>query len=221
MNVPSYIPPQLKSLWQESFSAAVVNVGPVAATVVANKAILEKVPVVQRSADTLVPISFTISGEQLISRTEDGEDYLTAVLSDTQPYYVPNKHGTFSVEQFTQSVLQKFADTINAEQLVGDVDHQFYDHVLKQNYSDSMIKRALKQKPGIAKAVKAVVENGKLFLRLLVDKRYRKVLEKARGLSLEALVSKDANGTVTDGTLLGFTFAVNQTPVNQRAVVYG
>ena len=58
-----------------------------------------------------------------------------------------------------------------------------------------------------------------MWVRAIIDKRYKKIIEKANGVSLEAIVSRDANGNVTDGDLLGFTFAVNQRPVNPRAVI--
>jgi hypothetical protein len=219
--IPNFVPSHLKDQWSTVYTSALPR-GDAFATVFANQWVLQNALVqepVKRSAETLSRLSFTIQEEQLIARTEDGEDYMTAVLSDNQPYIVPSSDGKITVERFSDSVLQKFADIINKEQLVGDTDHEFYDSCLNQNLSNEQIKRALKQKPGIAKAVRAVIDKGRLFLRLLIDKRYRKVLEKAKGLSLEALVSKDQNGTVLDGDLLGFTFAIDQTPVNQRAVM--
>jgi hypothetical protein len=219
--IPNHIPQHMQPMWQSVYNES-LSQGQTMATVLANKWVLQNSVVrepVCRASETLVPIKFAITAEHMIVRSSEGQDYVTAVLSDDQPYWVPDMHGQWSMEQFTGTVLEKFAATINKETPVGDMDHKFYDTVLKQNFSDEMIKRALKQKPGIVKAVQAVVNKGKLYLRLLIDKRYKKVIEKAKGLSLEAMVSKDSTGKVVDGTLLGFTVAVDHTPVNQRAVM--
>ena len=83
--------------------------------------------------------------------------------------------------------------------------------------SDDEIKETLKAKKGIVKTVKALYEKDTLWLRLLIDKRYQKQLDKAKGLSLEAFVSKDDNGHVTEGDFMGFSVIVDEPIANPRA----
>jgi hypothetical protein len=156
-------------------------------------------------------ITFTIdTSEALISRTEDGEEYISAVLSDTGV----DSCGTAMPEE----VLKRWAEQINRDTPVGDVDHEEYDKLIQAGYTNEQVKSKLKAKKGIAKAIKAIVDKGKLWVRLLIDKRYRNVVNKANGLSVEAIVTKDMDtNSIVDGDLLGFTFAVNHTAANPRA----
>jgi hypothetical protein len=150
-------------------------------------------------------------GEDFIKRTDDGEEYITAVLQDV--------FGDADGVQWTPEVLVKFAEEINRNGIVGDIDHSEYDRILSDALTDEQVRAMLSQKGGIAKAVRAVFQDGKLFIKALIDKRYKKQIQEAKGLSLEAVVTKDLTGRVTDGNILGFTFAVNSEPANPRAVV--
>jgi hypothetical protein len=77
-----------------------------------------------------------------------------------------------------------------------------------------------KEKKGIAKTLKAIYKDGKLWIRAVIDKRYSNAVQNSKGLSLEAVVTKDSmTNTVIDGDILGFTFGVHQSPINSRAVV--
>jgi len=96
---------------------------------------------------------------------------------------------------------------------LGDVDHKEFESLVQAMYSEDEVKERIKEKPSIAKAVKAVFDNGALWVKAILDKRYRKMLEKSKGVSLEAIVETDNIGTVLAGDLLGFTFGINEDPV--------
>lgn len=147
----------------------------------------------------------------LIKRSSDGEAYFEAVLMDE----LPNEDGI----RFTPEALMGWADYINKNGLLGDVDHEEYDRLVEKGYSHEQIKSFLKNKMNsISKALKAVYDQGKLWVRGIIDKRYIKQLENAKGLSLEALADLDVvNNVVKGGELLGFTWNKNTTPASSSA----
>lgn len=159
-------------------------------------------------------IQFEIdTSKEFISATDSGEEYINAVLTDR----FPDSDG----DSWSESEMRMFADQVNNEfQPVGDVDHQEYDALMRAGLTDDEVIAKLREKKGIAKAVKAVVQDGRLWLRLMFDKRYKNVIKNAKGLSLEALRLRDNSGQVTGAKLLGFTFGVNHIPRNSRAIVY-
>lgn len=157
-------------------------------------------------------LTFTIQDGQLIKRTDNGEEYITAVLADIDANSLGEKH--------TPEVLKRWADQINANPIVGDIDHQEYDKILSAAVTDEDVRAMFRDKKGIAKTLKAIYKDGKLYIRAVIDKRYKDVVQKAKGLSLEAVVTRDlTTNTIIDGDILGFTFGVSGTPVNSRAVI--
>lgn len=215
--LPDYIkklPSALRARWIKIFNSILETNGEEMAFIVANKWLTRQIKPTEMKAkteNTRQRITFKIDSKQLIKKTESGEEYISAVLADEHP----DSEG----DSYTPEVLKKFADSINKNLPVGDVDHELYTNLLESNISDEGIIDTLKKKKGIAKAVKAIVDKGKLWLRILIDKRYRNVVNKAKGLSIEALVNKDENGKIYDGEFLGFTFGVKHNPVNERAVI--
>lgn len=153
------------------------------------------------------------TSKEFIKRSDSGEEYLVAMLQDV--------YGDSDGIQWSAATLQKFADQINSGKvIVGDVDHEVWDKVLDSSITDEEIAQRLSQKRGIAKSVSAIFENGKLYVKTLIDKRYKKLLQsQAKGLSLEAVVTRNDDGKVIDGEILGFTFIVNDTPANPRTSI--
>ena len=65
----------------------------------------------------------------------------------------------------------------------------------------------MKNKNGIAKAFKAIVDKGKLFIRTTFDKRYRKRIMESKGVSIEgAFVRDKTTNKFIGGTVFGFSF---------------
>jgi hypothetical protein len=221
-NLPSYVKGRseaVKKKWIAIFNAVDKTDGESKAFAIANtwlkKQVKEK-KVVARTEASVERLFFTIDSSNLIKRTDDGEEYISAVLSDDLPYKTP----TGEMEHFPRHVLEKWAKQINSEILVGDIDHEEYDKVINQVNSVDEMKLLMKRKPGIAKTVKAILDDGKLWIRALIDKRYKKVVEQAKGLSIEAYVTKrNPDGSIADADLFGFSFGVNHQPVNPRAVI--
>lgn len=213
-SLPSYVkkaPEKLQRGWLQVFNTAFEKYGEKRAFVIANawlKEKLSKKSFVKRSA-----VKFEmVNDKSFIKRSSDGEDYITFVLNSVEQH-VDGK-------SFSEPMLKKWAEYINNNpDIVGDVDHLFYDKVLSSTLSDEQIRRVLKSKRGIAKTVKAVYEKGKLWVKAAIDKRYRKIIEKAKGVSAEALCTWD-NNIAVDGELLGFTFNVNTNPADSYAGVY-
>jgi len=163
-------------------------------------------------------LSFNVvtEGKELIKRASNGDEYVDFVMAD-------NKEDSEGLT-ITEDALKVWAEEINnGKVLVGDIDHEEYDYVLSSIADpDEAASIIATMKKGIAKTVKAFVKKGKLFVRAIIDKRYRSMIEKFKGVSLEAFMDtkQTATGKVaTGGDLLGFTFAVKANPVNSRAVM--
>jgi len=212
--LPAYVkgrPREIITKWVEVFNLVSDVNGEDLAFVVANKWLKKyyedhkyvKRCIVQMEVDT---------SEKFISRSDDGEEYITLVLGSTEPH----KDGLV----YSESLLKKWEGDINQGKLNigGDIDHELYDKLLDSGLSDDTIRKELKSKPSIAKAFKAIYENGKLFLRAMIDKRYRKIINESKGVSAEAFVKMDNNQAI-DGELLGFSFNVKTTPADNFAGV--
>ena len=207
MKIPTYVEKQeqsVKAKWISIFNEASKDEGSDVGLMVANlwlKRYLDSI------APTLERIQFEVddSKPELVTRSENGQEYVSFKLADIAK-------DQFGIKM-TPKVLQEWADKINnGANLQGDVDHQEYDRLLALGLSEEDIKDKLIGKNGLATAVQAIYEKGKLWVRALIDKRYKKVISKAKGVSMEALIQKDTDGNVLEGDLLGWTFAVNHNP---------
>lgn len=210
-SLPQYVKNKTSSVrkkWVAIFNRVYKEEGEEVAFIVANKWLKKQKQPIKRS---IVTFEADTSGE-FIKRSDDGEDYITLKLGSS------NKHG--DGKQYSETLLKKWADWINSGNMItGDGDHEFYDKVMSGYYTDEQIKHLLKSKSGIAKGIKAMFDKGTLYLRALIDKRYRNKIEQAKGVSAEAFVSYGEDGTIEDGDLLGFTFNFHTSPADPGAGV--
>lgn len=220
MPIPSYIdslPGTIKAKWLSIYRQLLKSKGSEVSLLVANKWLQRQIKVSSIEGKTdkayfIEKVSFSMSDSQLIKKTEDGEEYVDFVLTDLG---VDGKG-----DSYPKALIEKWTKQVNSETFVGDIDHEEYDDIVGKASTVEQAAELIKSaKRGIAKTVKAIFDKGKMFVRAVIDKRYKKTIEKARGVSLEAIVTRDVNGNIVDGDLLGFTFAVNQNPVNSRAVI--
>ena len=220
-DLPSYVmklSDANKSRWIEIFNAAYEKYGEEKALLLANtwlKRNIKKESVVAKSTASVEHLVFTVdTSSELIKRADDGEDYIDFILTDDKP----DDEGVV----YPPELLKKWADQINSGQLLlGDFDHEKFNVLVKQGLRPNDVMQRLKTKPGIAKMIKAVIDKGKLWVRTVIDKRYKKLIkEKAKGVSLEAsLIRDDTTNEIIDGVLGGFTFAINSNPHNERAMI--
>lgn len=210
--VPEYVKqlgPSIENKWTVAYSAGLpYGEGPAlfAANQILNSPTVQE-QIMARTERVVETLTVTIdTTEQIISRTDDGEEMISFKLADV----FEDSKGV----QIPEHILQAWADAINAgKTLLGDVDHNYLNDLALQGLSMEEIKAKMATKPGIAKTVKAVFEKGRLWVQAVLDKRYRKVIEKSKGVSLEAHIKRDSQGKVFEGSLLGFTFGVKKDPV--------
>lgn len=147
-----------------------------------------------------------------VSRSESGNLVHTYVLSDIHP----DKEGKAP----SLNLLQKFAKFINESTPEVDTNHELFNEMSRlQNSNIEAVSRAMQFKKGMAKMVDAVVDAGKLVVKVLFDKRYEKHVDSIKGMSLEGAFEYDElTRTWTDGVPLGATFATSGEPYNPRAV---
>jgi hypothetical protein len=213
-DLPSYVKTkdsEVMAKWVAIFNASYEKYGEEKAFILANtwlkKHLTTKRDYVKRSF-----VKFEVdSSKKYISRDKNGNEYISLVLSST------NKH--LDGKQFSEKTLKRWNESINVEPIIGDVDHILYDRIINSGLSDEAIKSTLKKKPGIAKTVKSVYQKGKLWVRVYTDKRYSKLLEKVRGVSVEAACNV-SDSPDKDWELLGFTFNVKTTPADPTTGVH-
>jgi len=196
---------KLKKGWVAVFNQAYNKYGEEKAFIMANAWLKKQVSskkFIKRSIITLQ----AEGGKHFIQRDANGDEYISFVLSTNMPH----KDG----RQFTEENLKEWAEYINANPIIGDIDHQFYDYILKAGVSDEAVVNLLKNKKGIAKSVKAAYEKGKLWVKAIIDKRYKRLVDKSRGVSVEAVCDMGKD----NWDLLGFTFNVNTTPADAAGV---
>jgi len=152
--------------------------------------------------------------DMFIQKADDGNFYIEGTLSDI----FPDSDGW----SFTEEALENFAAQINNLPLFGGITHQEWQE-LKMKYShlseNEFIAKARTERKGILKTIKAIYENGKLWIKALVDKRYINHVKKFNKMSLEAFVPPEnkKGKQYTGGTILGF--ALDNNAINPRAIV--
>jgi hypothetical protein len=183
-----------------------------------NEEILEEtVPVEEEPKQKVIRVTFEMDSEGVfIKQDADGNDYVDMVLQDV----FEQEDGL----KYPAELLQQWADDINSGKidLIGDnTSHELYDSILDKYVDPDVIVAKLaeaKKSKGIAKGIKAVFEKGRLWVRTIIDKRYKRHV-KNKGVSLEALVDVSEDGTVLGGDLLGFTYMLNGKPQAARGAV--
>jgi len=216
-DLPSYVKKLNADLitgWVSVYNAAHEKYGEKEAILIANAWLKKQLPIKKMIKRSVINFQLDTS-RGFIKRSRDGEEYITFVLNSTEPH----RDG----KMFSESMLKKWARIINETPTMvggGDIDHLMYDKLLDSSISDDAAREVLRSKKGIAKMVKAIYDNGKLFVRAIIDKRYRRLVEQSKGVSAEAFCEwDDDNKVAIDGDLLGFTFNVNTTPADYGAGV--
>lgn len=223
-NLPSYIKKLSKTVrakWISIFNQVYEQDGESIAFRVANKwlkkHISSKKDLVGKAGNSPVDeyfsLTFNFPENEIVFKAEGDEEYIEAVLTDID-YDSDGR-------KLDESFLYELAEQINKNGLVGDFDHEQLEE-LKKRYlgNPEAITREMKRKKGIAKAVKAVVNKGKLWIKALIDKRYKKRILASKGLSLEGFFRRKEGGDTYDGgTIFGFTFGEKMNPRNPRALI--
>lgn len=156
--------------------------------------------------------------ELVINATGD-EITFEAVLASTMEFM----QNATTKRKFSEAALKNLADQINNfGSTHPDFDHETLNGLVKQ-YGDNyeMIMNALPKSKGLIKSIKAIYEKGKLWIRGVLDKKYKRIMKDVKGLSIEA-ISTDVDApsnTINSAKYLGFTFAVNKNPKISNAVV--
>lgn len=213
--LPAYIrklPEFVQKSWMKVFNASFSQYGESKAFAIANSWVKKRLKktgegFTANSADFgyLEVYSFQLQpdGEEFIKNSEDGELTLTGILSDTIPWINPS---TGEVMSYTPECLETFANQINTEgTTMPDLEHSEYDQILEESNNVDEVYDKLKQRKGLLKDIKAVYDNGKLYIKAKLDKRYRNYARLYKSLSIEAYPKRVGNKYV-GGKVLGFTF---------------
>jgi cation transport regulator ChaB len=162
---------------------------------------------VANSKDFTVPTLYSFSLSEpttkVIMNADIEEIVMEAVLATDER----NTEGKY----FTTEELGQIAEQININgSTIPDTEHEVLQTLIKTyGHNYDKIRNELKNKKGIMKSIKAAVEDGKLWIQAVLDKRYKNHLEKFKGLSIEAVADADITGRLKNPMYLGFTFTNN------------
>lgn len=154
------------------------------------------------------------TNNELIINDEMGELVVDAVLASTKPFKNPNGEDRF----FSEEDLMEIAEQINTQGSTNPTfTHQeLSDIIMKYGFNYELVANELKKNRGLLKSIKAVVKEGKLWIRAMLDKRYKNHINKFKGVSIEAL-STPVGNRLTKPQYLGFIFTNN--PRDRQALV--
>lgn len=194
MNLPEYVknkPQPVQEKWAniyKEYSKEESSVG----LGVANQWLSNYKPVV------IEHLVFSAESEQLTARSIGGVEYYDFLLTD-------NRYDNYGTK-YSESFLKELAEMINRGDLAdGDFNHDTLNKLLSAGYSKDSLKEQFKSlKQGVAKAVKAIYENGKLYLRTLIDPAYKDRVLKSKGVSIEGSFVREGD-TFVSGKILGFS----------------
>jgi len=154
----------------------------------------------------LFEFQLEFANNELVVNDLDGELVIDAVLATTNTFMNPaGEPRHFEVED-----LEELANQMNS---LGSTNPTFSHNELQEvvkrhGFNYELVANELKQKRGILKSIEAAVKDGKLWIRAMLDKRYKNHVTKFKGLSLEAL-STPIEGRLTKPQYLGFIFTDN------------
>lgn len=205
-----------RELWVKTYKTAKVSVDALKAKDIADRYVnntITKRANSLRNGLTSMSLNIKDYGGEILTRDDDGEYFFDAILMGI------DEHA--DGKRISPELLDKWAAYINDNGLIGDVDHEQIYKYIDRGYTPQKIKTMFNTKLGISKTVKAFIEDGQLRIRAWVDKRYRNIINKVKGLSLESFVQYDDNdpNLAVDGDLFGFTFNVKTNPAYTQAQI--
>jgi len=193
--IPSYVKnksSEVQDKWKSIVSSCSnENIG----LVVANKWLSK-----QKEEIVMRDFTFVTDEEQVVFRSIGGNEYVDFLLTDTGIDGYGTRHAN--------ELLIGINKLINSGKvsLKGDFNHDFLRQLQESgNSKEAIKKKMLSLKQGVAKVIKAIYDNGKLYLRALVNPRYKKRIMKSKGVSIEGSFIRKGN-TFVSGTILGFSF---------------
>lgn len=138
--------------------------------------------------------------EVLISNDENGDVIIDGVLATTEKRSSDGRW--YGIEE-----LHEIANQINSNGMsLPDTEHLVLNSEARKHMSIDEVIEAVKAQKGIFTKIKAAVKDGKLWIRAWLDKRYQKIVQTYKALSIEATGRPDATGRLRKPRVFGFTF---------------
>lgn len=140
--------------------------------------------------------------EVIIKNTDSGELELDILLANTNPRKTDGKW-------FSEEDLNALAEQINTDgSTLPDVDHSTLNKLQARFGNDlNAITANIKREKGVFKSIKAIVRDGKLWVKAFLDKRYKNYVDSFSKVSIEAIGKVDpSTKRIVNPRYLGFTF---------------
>lgn len=160
---------------------------------------------------SLVSIGLEFCEPKIVMNGDTEEVMVEAVMADTNK----NSEGQY----FTDKELQEIANQINTEgSTLPDEGHSVLQGLMKEFGSNyEAIKVKIKEEKGVFNTIKAVVKDGKLWFQAFLDKNYKDLVNKYKGISIEVLGDNNGSGRIMSPKYLGFT--LTNTPKLKAATI--
>lgn len=161
-------------------------------------------------------VSFQLNpvDDEFVINAEGDEITFEGILADTSEFV--QSALPYKVRKFSEEALSDLAEQINNfGSSTPDVDHEVLNKLISEyNGNIELIANAMKKRKGLIKSIQAVVKDGKLWIKGKLDSRYKKIMSRVKGMSIESITNNlHSDGkTIKGSKYLGFTFALNDTP---------
>lgn len=148
---------------------------------------------------SLVSIGLEFCEPRIVMNGDSEEVLIEAVMADT----TPNDKGQY----FTETELTLIANQINTDgSTLPDEGHSVLKSLVEKFGSNyDAIEARIKEEKGIFNTIKAVVKDGKLWFQAFLDKKYKEIVSKYKGISIEVLGDDNGSGRMMAPRYLGFT----------------
>ena len=148
---------------------------------------------------SFMSIGLEFEEPKIVMNGESEEVMIEAIMADN----TPNTEGQY----FTDKELEEIATQINTEgSTLPDESHMILNSLAKRYGSNyDAIMHRIKEEKGVFNTIKAVVKEGKLWFQAFLDKKYKDMVSKYKGISIEVLGDSTGSGRVLSPKYLGFT----------------
>ena len=152
----------------------------------------------------LLSFSLNSDGAELVINGDGDGFFFEGTLANVFDSFITSSG--FS-RKFDEEALLSLAEQINSMgSTMPDFNHSELTKVLESTSDPEAILNSLKKRKGLITEIKAVVKDGHLWVRGKLDSRYKSMVNRLKGISIESLATNIKGGLVKGAKYLGFTF---------------
>lgn len=157
-------------------------------------------------------LNLQVQDSVFIKKADDGNTYIEGKLTDI----MPDTEGWSPTPEFAK----KITDQINNNIINAFLTHKSYDDfIMRFGHlpKEAFIKKAREERSGLLENLKAIYENGVVWIKGLIKNEFVDKIKNIAKMSIELVVPPEnqVNGKYTDGDVIGI--ALDNNAKNRRA----